>query len=381
MHYVTEAGELARIAAEIRTADLVGVDTEAAGYHRYHDRICLLQISTRTDTFIIDTLALADIEPLRHAFENSALESVFHDADYDLRLLSRDYGVRVRNLFDTKIAAQLLGEPAIGLAALVEKHLGVRLDKKHQRADWAQRPLPPDLIAYAAEDTRHLPGLRDQLRSELERRGRLGWAEEEFGLRERLDTAPAAEDPDAFLRIKNTRDLTARQLAALRELHDWREGVAERRDVAPFRVISNDVLIAVARALPVGADALRSASGIPGSLAERYGRDLLAAVARALALPDDQLPRRKRGGLRAAPDPDFDALVDRLKDARDRAGEALGLERGFLMPRQQLEDVARSGARTLAELGAIPDVRQWQVEALGDRLLQVLRAPVSPPRG
>jgi ribonuclease D len=380
MRYVTEAVELERIANEIRTADLVGVDTEAAGYHRYHDRICLLQVSTRTDTFIIDTLALADIDPLRHAFENSALETVFHDADYDLRLLSRDYGVRVRNLFDTKIAAQLIGEPAIGLAALLEKYVGVRLDKKHQRADWAQRPLPPDLLAYAAEDTRHLPVLRDRLREELEKLGRLAWAEEEFGLRERLDTAPSAEAPDGYQRLKNTRDLSPRQMAALRELYQWRERVAEKRDVAPFRVVSNDILVVVARALPRTPEALAATAGLPGTLAERYGRELLAAVERALALDDAELPRRKRGGMRPAPDADFDALVEKLKGARDRAAEALHLERGFLMPRQQLEDVARSGARTPAELARIPEMRQWQVAALGDGLLEVLRAPVSPPR-
>ncbi|HSJ14093.1 MAG TPA: ribonuclease D [Longimicrobiales bacterium] len=380
MHYVTEAAELTRVASAIRAADLVGVDTEAAGYHRYHDRICLLQVSTRSETFIVDTLALADIEPLRHALENPALETVFHDADYDLRLLSRDFGVRVRNLFDTKVAAQLLGETAIGLAALLEKFLDVRLDKKHQRADWAQRPLPADLIEYAGEDTRHLARLRDALRQELERRGRLAWAEEEFGLRERLDTAPTADDGDAFLRIKNARDLAPRQLAALRELYHWRERVAERRDVAPFRVLTNDVLVAVARALPRDAAALAASAGVPASMADRYGRELLGAVERATALSEDELPRRKRGGMRSPPDPEFDALVERLKGARDRAAEALGLDRGFLMPRQQLEDVARSGARTLAELGAIADMRQWQVEAVGDRLLETLRAPVSLPR-
>jgi ribonuclease D len=122
-------------------------------------------------------------------------------------------------------------------------------------------------------------------------------------------------------------------------------------------------------------------NGLPASLRERYGRELLAAVARAAALPEDALPLRKRGGVRPPPDADFDALVERLKGARDGAAEALGLERGFLMPRQQLEDVARSGARTLAELEVIPDIRRWQVEAMGDALLGVLRAAVSLPRG
>ena len=373
MRYVTDAVALAQAGDELRDAPLIAVDTEAAGYHRYHDRICLLQLSDRSQTWLVDTLALRELDGVHPLLEDPAIETVFHDADYDLRLLARDFGVRVRNLFDTKLAAQLLGEPAFGLAALLQKYLGVQLDKKHQRADWAQRPLPRDLLEYAAEDTRHLPLLRDRLREALEAHGRLEWAQEEFALREDDVALPAAADPDAYLRLKNTRDLQPRQLAALRELYGWRERLAMRRDVAAFRVTGNEVLAAVARALPRDAQQLGAAPGVPGVIADRYERDLLEAVARALALPEAELPRRQRGGARAAPDPEFEKLVDRLKGARDAAGQELGLERGFLMPRQQLEDVARSGARTTDALLEVPHMRRWQVAALGERLLEVLR--------
>jgi ribonuclease D len=372
MHYVSKAAELGRVAGELRQAPLIAVDTEAAGYHRYHDRICLVQLSDRSRHYLIDTLALQSLDAVGPLLEDPAIETVFHDADYDLRLLARDFGVRVRNLFDTKLAAQLLGEPAFGLGALVEKYLGIQLDKKHQRADWAQRPLPPDLLAYAVEDTRHLPALRDRLHAELERRGRRHWADEEFRLREQATREVAAADGNAYLRLKNTRDLQPRQLAALRELHAWREATASKRDVAPFRITGNDVLTAVARALPTDRAALNATSGVPPTIAERYAADLLGGVARALALPLDQLPSRKRGPARPLADPEFDRLVDRLKGARDKAADELELDRGFLMPRQQLEDVARSGARTPEELLAVPDMRRWQVEAIGARLVEVL---------
>jgi ribonuclease D len=372
MHYVKEAADLGRVARELHDSPLIAVDTEAAGYHRYHDRICLVQLSDRGRHYLIDTLALHSLAELGPLLEDPAIETVFHDADYDLRLLARDFSIRVRNLFDTKLAAQLLGEPAFGLAALVEKYLGVLMDKKHQRADWAQRPLPPDLLAYAVEDTRHLPSLRDRLHAELERLGRLHWAEEEFRLREEATREIAAVDGDAYLRLKNTRDLQPRQLAALRELHAWREATARRRDVAPFRVTGNDVLVAVARSLPPDRAALNATEGVPATIAERHAQDLLGAVTRALALPAEQLPSRKRGPARQLSDPEFDRLVDRLKGARDKAADELQLERGFLMPRQQLEDVARSGARTPDELLQVPDMRRWQVEAMGSRLLEVL---------
>ncbi len=374
MTYVESVRELAAVTRAVQGAELIAIDTEAAGYHRYHDRVCLLQLSTREDTYVIDTLAVRELDPLAIVFEDPGVEVVIHDADYDLRLLGRDHGLRVAQLFDTKIAAQFVGEPAIGLANLVEKHLGVRLDKKFQRADWAHRPLSREQLAYAAEDTRHLPNLRDRMRATLEELGRLGWAEEEFRLREDMPTAVDAEDPDPWLRLKNTRDLTPRQLAALRELHEWRERAAEEKDVAPFRVLGNDALVAVARALPGSAAALARIPGLAASVQARRGEALLGAIERAKALSDKQLPRRPPSRRRPPPDPDFEQLVDRLKAVRDRVADALGIDRGFLMPRQQLEGIARSRPATLEELAALPDTRRWQVEALGERLLAELVA-------
>jgi ribonuclease D len=372
MHYIRTETELKAAAATLRGSDLIALDTEAAGYHRYHDRMCLLQLSTRSDTFLVDTLALPDIRLLEPLLADEGREVVLHDAEYDLRLLRRDHAVRIDNLFDTKIAAQLLGEPAIGLAALVEKYLGFKMDKKHQRADWAQRPLPHEMLEYAAEDTKHLPRLRDQLREVLESKGRWSWAQEEFNLRETADWMPAPPEPDAFLRIKNTRDLQPRQLAALRELHAWRESIASKRDVAPFRVISNDVLVALARALPQDEASIARTAGVPASIADRHGREFMQALKAAAAVAPQDLPQRPRGPGRPAADPELDKLVERLKTARDAAATELELDRGFLMPRQQLEDVARSGAVTLDQLGKVRDMRRWQVEAMGDRLLAVL---------
>ncbi|MEX1183395.1 MAG: HRDC domain-containing protein [Gemmatimonadota bacterium] len=374
MEYIRNEEDVAAVAAALSETDLFAADTEAAGYHRYHDRICLLQLSTRDRTFLVDTLTIRDLTALAPLFAGDEREVILHDADYDLRLLHRDYQIRVRGLFDTKLAAQLLGEPAFGLGALVEKFLGLKLDKKHQRADWAQRPLPADMLAYAAEDTRHLPPLRDRLKAELVKLNRLHWAEEEFELREHARWETNGEAPiEGYTRVKNTRDLTPLQLAALRELYHWREQVAERRDTAAFRIIGNDVLIAVARRLPEHADELAGLPGLPPSIADRHGTDLLAGVQRALALPEDELPQRVRGARRPPPDAELDENVERLKRARDAAAQVLGLDRGFLMPRHQLEAVARRRPNDLAELAEVPDLRRWQIEAVGEALLKALK--------
>jgi len=369
MHYVQTPGELADTAASIHGENLIAVDTEAAGYHRYRDRVCVVQLSTRRETHVIDALALTELAPLAAILADPAIEVVFHDADYDLRLLSRDFGLSVRGLFDTKLAAQFLGEPAFGLGALVEKYLGITLEKKFQRADWAQRPLPRELLEYAAEDTSHLPNLRDRLRNALVDKGRLHWAEEEFRITE-LTQHVQAEDGNAFLRVKGARDLERRQLAALREVHQVRERIASERDVAPFRVITNDAMLEISRALPRTTDQLIKLKGVPTSLVDRRGNDLLAAVERARALPEAELPSFPRPPRRPPPDPAFDTRLDRLRAGRDKVADRLGLDRGFLMPRAQLEEIARKRPKNAEQLRQIGGIREWQIEALGAVLVE-----------
>src|SRR2546421_11238242 len=207
MHsYIRTPEALAESVAAFRRESLVGADTEAASFHRYRDRIFLVQLSSRDGrTAIIDPLALPNLAPLGELLADQAVEKVFHDADYDLRILDRDYRFRAARIFDTRIAAQLAGEPAVGLAALLEKYVGGKLAKEHQKADWSRRPLPPAMLEYAAADTQHLPALRDALRDRLTQLGRLAWAEEEFTRLENLRwTAGGGPEgggaaPDAFL--------------------------------------------------------------------------------------------------------------------------------------------------------------------------------------
>jgi ribonuclease D len=371
MEYVTTGRQLEEVGRAAADAGLFAADTEAAGYHRYRDTVCLLQVSTRERTWVVDILELRDLEPLRAPLAAEGAEVVFHDADYDLRLLHRDFGLEVRGLFDTKIAAELLGEPGLGLASLLERHVGLTIPKKYQRADWAKRPLPDDMLEYAAEDTRHLPKLRDALRAELEQKGRLHWAEEEFRLRERTLWDDVAEE-DAF-RVKGSRDLNRRQLAALRELYEWREALAEQRDQASFRVLSNNDLVMVARALPRSrADLV--ASGLGEGNARRWGRELLDAVRRAAELPEAKLPDKPKRGKRDPHDPEIDERVERMRKARDAAALELELDRGLLLPRHLMESIARVNPGSVEELRRVEGLRNWQVEVVGERVIGALRS-------
>lgn len=373
MSYIASPDALAEFIGQVRREPRVAVDTEAASFHRYHDRIYLVQLSTQSRTALIDPLAIADLGPVGTVLADTKIEKVFHDADYDLRVLDRDYGFRARRMFDTRIAAQLAGEPAIGLAALLEKYLGVKLAKEHQKADWSQRPLPPPMMAYAAADTGHLLALRDALEQRLRALGRLEWALEEFaGLEALRWTGVSGGDAEGYLRVKGAKGLPARSLAVFRELHRWRETVAEREDKAPFRIIGNDSLLAVSRALPTTASDLAGIKELPTSLARRHGPALLDGVAKAKALKESELPRLERTP-RPVKDPGFDERVERLKAARNRVATQLGLEAGVLCGRTTLEAVARARPKDNAGLAQIAELRRWQVEVLGPALLEALR--------
>jgi len=372
---VQSQAELEALFARLRGAPLLAVDTEAASFHRFTDRVYLLQISSREETAVVDPLAVESLSPLREVLADPAVETVFHDADYDLRLLDREYGYHAANLFDTRIAAQLLNEPGVGLAALLEKYLGVRLDKRFQRADWSARPLSPAMLEYAAADTRHLPELRDILRAQLESRGRLSWAEEEFALLHDLHWSPPDGEP-GYLRLKGARALKGRELAILRELHQWREGVAQRSDRATFRILNNEPMLAMARKPPTDMAELKAIPGISGDQAERRGRDILAAVGRGLEVPEGELPRPERSARRAY-DPAFEARVDRLKAVRNQLAVRLDLAPGVLCPNGTLEAIARMNPATLEELTMVPELRRWQLRELGAELVGAVAPPTA----
>ncbi len=360
-----------RFLAAVEQSSAVAVDTEGASFHRFVDRIYLLQMSTRDLTAVLDPLAIGKPEALGRILESTAVEKVFHDADYDLRLLHSDYGWNTRRLFDTRVAAQLLGIRAFGLAALLERSFGLKLDKKHQRADWSMRPLPKDMLDYASQDTMYLLELRDRLAGELESAGRWSWAQEEFERVEGTRWEQADGEDNGYMKVKGARDLSRRELAIFRELVRFRDGIARELDRATFRVAGNEALFAVAKEAPRTAEALSTIKGVPRGIAERRGGEMLAAVKRGLDVPEEQLPKFPRAP-RWDRDADFDGHVNALRTAREEAAQRLGIDAGFLCAREKLEAIARRKPKTLEELAEIPDLRRWQIEVMGPAFLKAV---------
>ena len=362
--YLDTPDAVDRFLVELGAITAIAIDTEGASFHRFVDRIYLLQLSTADHSAVIDPLPIGTPKLLGALLEDRAIEVILHDADYDLRLLHQDYGWSVTHLFDTRVAAQLLGIRSFGLAALLEMFFEVKLDKKHQRADWSMRPLTADMLEYAAQDTRYLLALRDKLKEQLKAKGRLHWAQEEFARAEGTQWSPEEEDT-GFLKLKGARDLSRRELARLRELVKWRDTIAAELDRAVFRVAGNEVLLDLARIAPATRDALFAIKGFPRGMSESRAIEALDSIKRGDKVPDADLPRFLKS-TRWDKDPEFDDRVAQLKTVRDAAATRLDLDPGVVCSRDRMEAVARRNPRTAAEVAEVSELRRWQVEVLAN---------------
>lgn len=376
--HVQDASQTDGLRRDLASSRRIALDCEAAGFHRYSDRLCLLQVTTESTTYIIDPLGFDPSELLRGILEDPAVPIVMHGADYDLRLLDRDLGILLHGLFDTQVAAALLGEQALGLQALLESRLGISLSKKYQRADWAERPLNEGMLEYAADDTRHLLRLADILADELKAAGRDLWAAEECRTLEANATAKGdddAEPEDPVTRVKGARDLSPREVHALREALEWRDRLARERDKAPFRVVGDQPLVEAVLVRPLDQRELAAIKGFPSGLARVEGIELLQRFDHVAQLPDEELrpyPRAPRRGGPGRPTPESEELAEKLKVARNKRAEELGLDRGTLMANALVQAIAVQRPETLEALSRVDGIRSWQVDAVGPALLAVL---------
>lgn len=366
---------MARVAAQ----PVVALDTEADSLHSYFDKVCLIQMSIPGEDLIIDPLCKFDIVKFGEILANREITKILHGADYDLRILNRDFGFTIANLVDTMVCSQLLGYEAFGLAALLDRHFGFKVDKKHQRADWAMRPLPPDMLEYAATDTRHLIALAGRLRDELTALGRWEWAVEEFGRQEQIRFNEKDGDEEPFRRLKGLGALDRRSLAVIRALYDFRDGLAREADRPPFKIFGNDLIFEIARIKPSSTQELNSIKGVSGYHRGRFGRDIVRLVNEAMAIPDEELPEKSESKTWLR-DREMEARIDRMKKARDKIAKDLKVDASVLAPRHILVSVAEAQPHEPADLDRVPVMRNWQKALLGQALIDALRGGTKPPQ-
>jgi ribonuclease D len=372
---ITDLPELETLATRILASGEVAVDTESDSLYSYSEKICLVQFSLPDADYIVDPLTTFSLEPLAEVFASPAVEKVFHGADYDLVSLKRGYGFHFANIFDTMVAARILGRKSIGLAALVAEHMGLRMDKTMQRSDWGRRPLSVEQLAYACHDTRYLFALRDQLLSELRARGREAEAREAFADLAHLEPRSRAFDPDAFWNIKGVRDLDEQGQRIVRALHRWRADQARIEDRPMFKVMHDHTLLDIASANPASLNALRESHLISSYQVMRYGRQIMDAITNAQRdTAHLQPPRGRRDGSR--PDDETLAIYERLRAWRKERAAQRSVEPDVIASNDLLMRVASKRPQTAADLEGLPGLGAWRRAEYGSEILAEVNKPV-----
>lgn len=343
----------------------LAVDTESNSLHAYRERVCLIQFSTPNADYILDPLELNDLTALGSLFADAGIEKIFHAVEYDLICLRRDYGFTFANLFDTMHAARVLGYPAVGLDRLLDEKLGIQVDKRYQKADWAARPLSAEQVHYARLDTHYLFELRDIFEAELRAKSRWELAQEDFRRAAESDPTRARSNGDVREKFRGRRDLTPRALTIAGELAALRESVAERMDRPPFKVMDDETLIAVARAAPGTAEEL-AATGMSPRQIKLWGESILAAVSAGT-----QAPLLKRKQVQRMDDATLKRL-DKLKEWRKKAAKAMEVESDIVLPKQYLQSLAEQAPRSAADLQAAMSGAAWRFARFGTEILKVL---------
>jgi ribonuclease D len=363
---IKRSNGLNELAAHLAHEPVIAVDTESNSLYAYQEQVCLIQFSTIHADYLVDPLAFEDLSILEPVFTNPAVEKIFHAAEYDIITMKRDFGFKFDNLFDTMLAARILGWKKIGLGSILDEKYGVHLNKRYQRADWGRRPLPSDMLTYAQLDTHYLIPLRDRLQAELKASGRWELALEDFE-RLRYLNGREAEDPEGSCwRVSGAYDLDPQQAAVLQELCLYRDKVAESMDRPLFKVIHDRTLLAIAESTPRNFNELRQLPGMSNRQVHRHGEALLHAVERGLKAEPLYPPRSPR------PDDDYLDRVEALRYWRKMTARRMGVNSDVVLPRDLLYAVASKNPRTSRDLKKILEQVPWRFEHFGDQILDVL---------
>ena len=364
---ITRQSALRQLFDRLTGEPLLAVDTESNSLYAYQERVCLVQFSTPQEDFLVDPLAMDDLSPLGPLFADPKIEKVFHAAEYDLITMKRDFGFSFANLFDTMLAARILGWDEVGLGSILKAEFGVQLDKRYQRANWGKRPLPADMLGYARLDTHYLIPLRYRLKSELKAKGRWQLAEEDFNRLRFVNGRDPDDQPETCWRVRGAYDLSPTQAAILQALCNYREQVARSIDLPVFKVISDQTLVTVAIAAPQDLEGLQRAANLNYKQFQRHGEGLLSAVQRGLKSEPLRPPRQPR------PDEAYLARLEALREWRKRTGQRLGVNSDVVLPRDLLYALASMSQPTQADLSAILAQTPYRQEHFGAQILEVLK--------
>jgi len=354
--------------AALREQPTLAVDTESNSLYAYHEQVCLIQISTPDQDFVIDPLALSNLDGLGELMADPKVEKIFHAAEYDLLSMKRDFGYTFSHLFDTMLAARILGWQKVGLAAILMQEFGLQVNKRYQRANWGRRPLSPDQIAYARQDTHYLIAIRGKLQRELEKAGRLKEAQDSFAQIATVVPTPHPFNPNDFWHLLNGRyQFVPQQHAVLRELYIFREREAQRRNLPPFKILSNRTLVELAEDLPHYPDEFQGIHGLSPRAVNRYGKRLIHVIKKGMRAKPPEPPRQQ-----GRPPEAILARYDALHKWRKERAAQRGVESAVIVSKKALWEIARRDPKASSDLSEIQGMGDWQRERYGREILTVL---------
>jgi len=359
---------LNQLLSKLTAQKVIAVDTESDSLYSYFEKVCLLQFSTPQTDYLLDPLNV-DIAPLADLFANPAIEKIFHAAEYDILSLKRDYNFTFDNLFDTMLAARILGWKRYGLGSILEEQFDVKLDKRFQRYNWGQRPLSQQALNYARLDTHYLWRLRKVQIKALEQQNRLREAHEAFERQTQVEPTPKVFDPDDFWRVKGCRDLLPQEQGIVRELYILRDKIARKIDRPPFKVVNDAVLIRLAQIQPNSYHALKDVKGVGTNLLRFNGNDILEAIEAGKVAP----PPQYHANNNHRPDEDTLTRYESLRQWRNKLAAERGVEPDVIMSNETLMDIARRNPKKFKNLTRLKSLGDWQVETYGQAVMQVLR--------
>ena len=365
--------EILRECVECET--LIAVDTESDSFYSYFEKVCLLQVSTHKTDYIVDTLAFSDtneVAALAPIFANAQIQKIFHAAEYDILCLKRDYHFKFKNIFDTMIAARILGWKNVGLGSILQERFGIISNKKMQRSNWGHRPLTAEQITYASNDTHYLIALRNLQISELERLGRLEEAYERFEQLTHVKAFVRHFNPDTYLNITGAKDLDQISLGVLRELFCFRDRQARKENRPVFRILPDSMLIHLATAHLSILHDFSHIHDISRYTVQRYGHAILNAINRGRAMPQITMPHFQSHG-KLTLDNNARVRFARLKDWRKQRATIRAVDPDVIVSNNVLFAAARENPLSIESLVAVSDLGQWKAQEYGEEILSVLR--------
>lgn len=374
---LTTTAELSKLVADIRAAGRLAIDTEFVWERTYRPELGVIQVATDKRVAVIDAVAVKDLSPLFPVLEDPAIPVVLHGGGQDLEIMAVLMGTPMRSVFDTQVEAAFLGYGLqVGLSALLERVLKVRIRKDQTYTDWLRRPLKPEQVVYAEQDVLHLLPMHDQLHADLEKRGRLTWVEEELRELEDPEQWTPLPDEERFRTVKSWQRLDGRELAVLRAIAAWRERAARRANIRP-NFICNDVVLTTLAARPVETiEELRGVRGLSSGTVDRHGKAVLAAITEGIECPKDRWPETPPRHRRHAPPSGLIALlkasVQAVADREEIAPEVIASSRDI----EALVEVATAKGK-VSDAGENRLLHGWRHRLTGDTMLRIARGELA----